>query len=324
MKLIHPESTLAMTPSRTYAFARSVTAMLTAVLMAAATASAWSIPALASSFDGATISPDAESQGPCTAVGEVNCPVASGDGYVYVYDPGTGSVVSIPTSEAGPRDPDAVYAYSVSPDCPGALPRDAINCTEAAQYCAANGQSGVHEDVWRSEISPVWQDWTIVGHVCTGSGGVATPVDQVIQDVGEYERDHMPIPTANVQPAGVAIVNLPVLVSATPLGPQTMQVQQPVPGELVATPTYTWTFDDGGAATGPGTPYDGTDPRADPAHYALHIYRAANEHASVTLTVTWNATFSVAGQTFPIPQLVMPPITTTFSVREAHSVLVSG
>jgi hypothetical protein len=103
-----------------------------------------------------------------------------------------------------------------------------------------------------------------------------------------------------------------------------MQVQQPVPGLLVATPTYTWKFDDGATVTGAGLPYDGTDPRVDPGHYASHTYTAAEAHASVTLTVTWNATFTVAGQAFTIPRLVMPPITTTFSVHEAHSVLVSG
>jgi hypothetical protein len=259
---------------------------------------------------------------PCSD-GTVNCPTPSGDGYIYLFDPTSQTIVPVPAGSY-PSEPDVEYGYAVTPACPLARPGDGINCTGAAQYCALAGSSGVHEDVWRRETAPVTTPWQMVGQVCTGVGPPQVPVDQVIQDVGEYERDHMPIPTANVQPAGVAIVNLPVLVSATQLGPQTMQVQQPVPGELVATPTYTWTFDDGGTATGPGTAYDGTDPRTDPAHYALHIYRAANEHASVTLTVTWNATFSVAGQTFPIPQLVMPPITTTFSVREAHSVLVSG
>jgi hypothetical protein len=260
----------------------------------------------------------------CTAEWTGYCPTAAGDGYVYIYDPSAGTISIVPVSEAGNPDPQALYQYSVSPECPQAGPFDSVNCTGAAEFCSANGESGLHELIWRRELTPVFRDWSVVGHVCTGSLPTPITVAQLAEDVGEYERDHMPIPTANVQPTGVAIVNLPVLVSATPLGPQTMQVQQPVPGELVATPTYTWTFDDGGTATGPGTAYDGTDPRTDPAHYALHIYRAANEHASVTLTVTWNATFSVAGQTFPIPQLVMPPITTTFSVREAHSVLVSG
>jgi hypothetical protein len=263
-------------------------------------------------------------QQPCTSRGIIYCPGPTDDGYVYAYDAATNTVVPVPVSAAGSPDPQALYQYSVSPDCPQAEPFDVINCTDAASYCARNGQTGLHEDVWREETWPTAVPWKIVGHVCSGGEATPVPVDELTQDLAEYERDHMPIPTANVQPAGVAIVNLPVLVSATQLGPQTMQVQQPVPGELVATPTYTWTFDDGGTATGPGTAYDGTDPRTDPAHYALHIYRAANEHASVTLTVTWNATFSVAGQTFPIPQLVMPPITTTFSVREAHSVLVSS
>jgi hypothetical protein len=103
-----------------------------------------------------------------------------------------------------------------------------------------------------------------------------------------------------------------------------MQVQQPVPGQLVATPSFSWKFDDGTVVTGAGVPYDGTDPRTAPSHYVSHTYAAAQAQASVTLTVTWNATFTAAGQTFTIAPLVMPPIRTTFSVHEARSVLVNG
>jgi hypothetical protein len=134
----------------------------------------------------------------------------------------------------------------------------------------------------------------------------------------------VPIPVPDVQPAGTALVNLPVIVSVPQPQPVTMQVQQPVPGTLVATPTFTWAFDDGATVTGAGVPYDGTDPRVDPAHYVSHTYTTADAHASVTLTVTWNATFTAAGQAFPIAPLTMPPITTTFTVNEAHAVLVSG
>jgi len=253
----------------------------------------------------------------------VNCPTPTDDGYEYIYDPTTHVLVPVPTGSF-PKQPGATYQYAVTPACPQAIPGGAINCTAATQYCALNGSTGIHEDVWRRQTAPATTPWQVVDQVCTGNGPPPISVQQVVQDVSEYERDHMPIPVPDVQPANVAIVNLPVLVSVPQPGPQTMQVQQPVPGLLVATPTYTWKFDDGATVTGAGLPYDGTDPRVDPGHYASHTYTAAEAQASVTLTVTWNATFTVAGQAFTIPPLVMPPITTTFSVHEAHSVLVSG
>jgi hypothetical protein len=216
------------------------------------------------------------------------------------------------------------YEYAVTPDCPTARPGDAINCTAAAQYCASSGGSGIHEDVWRRQIAPTTSPWDVVDQVCTGSVPPPISVQQVVQDMSEYERTHVPIPVPDVQPEGTALVNLPVIVSVPQPQPVTMQVQEPVPGTLVATPTFTWTFDDGATVTGAGIPYDGTDPRANPAHYVSHAYTAADAHASVTLTVTWNATFTAAGQVFPIASLTMPPITTTFAVNEAHAVLVSG
>jgi hypothetical protein len=182
----------------------------------------------------------------------------------------------------------------------------------------------MHESLWRVGVTPELGEWSVIDSLCTGALPDPVPIQQVIDAVSEYERSHMPPAVPRVQPGSVVVVNLPVLASAEPLPVQTMAVQLPVPGELVATPSYTWTFDDGTKATGTGVPYDGTDPRVDPEHYVAHTYVKAQANASVSLTVTWTATFTAAGQTIDIPAVVMPPITTTFSVHEAHSVLVSG
>lgn len=162
--------------------------------------------------------------------------------------------------------------------------------------------------------------------MCTGGLGEPTPAQQIVDEVSEYERIHVPIPKPNVQPSKYTLVNLPVLVSVTDPGEQVMSVQQPVPGQLVATPTFTWTFDDGTTLTGAGKPYeDDIDPRYDESGYYLsHTYRKPQPHASVTLVVTWHATFSAAGETFNLPDLDMPGITTDFAVDEAHAVLVGG
>jgi hypothetical protein len=261
--------------------------------------------------------------GQCSSQDQMYCPTPTDDGYEYIYDPTTNVLVPVPTGSF-PKQPGVTYQYAATPACPTARPGEAVDCTAAAQFCQENGSLGIHEDIWRREATPDTTPWIVVSQTCTGAGPAPIPIEQVAQDVGEYERTHVPIPVPNIQPAGVALVNLPVIVSVPQPQPVTMQVQQPVPGTLVATPTFNWTFDDGATVTGAGVPYDGTDPRSDPTHYVSHTYTTADAHASVTLTVTWNATFTAAGQVFPIPPLVMPPISTTFTVDEAHAVLTSG
>ncbi|MGH8889611.1 MAG: hypothetical protein ACRDV3_07580, partial [Acidothermaceae bacterium] len=199
------------------------------------------------------------------------------------------------------------------------------NCAAATQYCATVDETGIHDDVWRADSSSGFTNWRIVGDICTGASPSPVPTAQVTAAVREYERDHMPPGVPIVQPANVAIVNIPVLASVTPLQQQIMDVQLPVPGELIATPSYTWTFDDGSTTSGAGTAYDGTDPRTNPGHYGVaHTYTKAQTQASVSLTITWKATFTAAGQTIDIPDVDMPPITTTFTVDEAHAGLVSS
>jgi len=260
-----------------------------------------------------------------TGGGVYGAPTPTTDGYVYAFDTTSQTYVRIPLSAAGKPDPTATYRYSVSPACAQATPIDGVNCQAASQYCAANGGSGSHEYVWRTETSPVFKDWVLVGDLCTGAVPDPVSPQQIIDNAHEYERDHMPPGVPLVQPGNIAIVNIPVLASVTPLQQQIMDVQLPVPGELVATPSYSWTFDDGTTVSGSGTAYDGTDPRTNPGHYAVaHTYTKAQAQASVALTITWNATFTAAGETITIPALVMPPITTTFTVDEAHAVLVSG
>jgi hypothetical protein len=251
-------------------------------------------------------------------------PTPTDDGYVYAYDAVTDTYVAVPAGAAGPTKPRALYRYTLTAACPRARPYDDIVCTAATRTCALRGLSGLREDVWRAQVAPVTTTYAIVGQLCTGSQAPTLTGRQVSDDVAEYERDHMPVATPRVQPTGVAIVNLPVLVSVVQPQPQVMQVRQPVPGRLVATPTYSWTFDDGTTLTSAGVPFDGTDPRADPAHYLAHTYHGAAANASVSLTATWQATFTAAGRTISLPPLVMPAVTTTFVVDEAKAVLVAG
>jgi hypothetical protein len=251
-------------------------------------------------------------------------PTPTDDGFVYAFDVETDRWIPVPVAAVGPTDPKIEYRYALSPACFETDPFEGVNCAGAAEFCAESGQSGMHEDVWRMEVWPTTGAYVIVGAICTGGQPRAIPTQEIVDAAQEYERTHLPQAVPRVQPGGVVVVNLPVLASVSPLPVQTMVVQLPVPGVLVATPSYAWTFDDGTNITGAGLPYDGTDPRVDPGHYVAHTYVKAQTNASVSLTVSWTARFTAAGQTIDIPAVVMPAITTTFSVHEARSVLVSN
>ncbi len=55
-----------------------------------------------------------------------------------------------------------------------------------------------------------------------------------------------------------------------------------------------------------------------------HIYLTPRDRVTVSLTVTWHATFTVQGlPTFVLADIVLPPVTHTFAVKEAHATLVS-
>ena len=263
-------------------------------------------------------------EGTCSPGSTNTCPTPSQDGYVYAYDARTNAFVPVPAGAAGNPTTGATYSYALSPACPQSQPFGTSSCVGAQQFCAATGSSGLHENVWRKELEPQPTDWTMVGDVCIGA--LPEPVDagHLLNDVVEYEQLTVPTPEPTVQPAGGALVNLPVVVSVRDVGTQIMTVQQPVPGRLVAIPSYAWTFDDGAVLNGAGHAYDGTDPRQSPTHYLAHAYREPKSDASVTLTVTWQATFTAGGHDFAITPLQMPPIVSRYSVYEAHSVLVNG
>ena len=265
-----------------------------------------------------------EATASCSPSGNDPCPTTSPDGYVYAYDARTNAFVPIPAGAAGNPSTGATYSYALSPACPQSEPFGTSSCVGAQQFCAATGSSGLHENVWRKQVEPQPTDWIIVGDVCIGA--LPDPVDaaQVLADVVEYEQLTVPTPEPTVQPAGGALVNLPAIVSVKDVGTQVMTVREPVPGHLVATPSYAWTFDDGAVLTGAGRSYDGTDPRQFPTHYLAHAYREPEADASVALSVTWQATFTAAGHDFAVAPLRMPPIVSRYSVYEAHSVLVNS
>jgi hypothetical protein len=165
------------------------------------------------------------------------------------------------------------------------------------------------------------------GARCVGAGR-SVPAADVLAGVRERLERLAPEAAFAVQPRDKALVNLPVIVHATsPDGraleePIQFDVTQPVPGHLVAHPTYRWEFGGGVGAQGVGLAYDGTSPQQYPGYYVSHAYDAKGS-ATVALTVLWRATFTVAGLA-PLALEDLPRTAArSFPVVEARSQLVA-
>jgi hypothetical protein len=137
--------------------------------------------------------------------------------------------------------------------------------------------------------------WVRAASECAAaSGGV--DVAAALVAVRQQLEERLPRPAFTFQPAGGAIVQLPVIVAAVRHADAGLDVTVPVPGRLAATASYAWRFGDEATASGPGRLYDGTSPTRHPEHYVAHTYRRPGG-STVTLTVTWNATFTLADGT---------------------------
>jgi hypothetical protein len=137
----------------------------------------------------------------------------------------------------------------------------------------------------------------------------AVPVVNVQAALANYLREKLlRKPTVVVQPAGRSFANLPTLLYTPVPDRFTFNVDQPVLATISAVPHYTWDFGDGTIGPdAPGRPYDPViSPRAHPEAYVAHSYARSGPY-HVTLTVTWNAVFTVPGvaQAFPLPAVVL-------------------
>jgi hypothetical protein len=120
-----------------------------------------------------------------------------------------------------------------------------------------------------------------------------------------------------------AIVNLPAIASTDPRPPIVLQINNPINGVARARPYFAWDFGDGGGGIGAGIPYDGTSPSQDPGHYVAHTYRGLGM-PTVTLTVTWEVSFTIPGYDPIRLDDVVRTGTTSTTIRTAHSELIGG
>jgi len=141
-----------------------------------------------------------------------------------------------------------------------------------------------------------------------------------------YMRDkRLPVPTVATAPPTGGLVNLPQIFSTADSPVVTLDVTEPLPATLTAEPHYGWDFGDGAHGPDePGTPYQaGVYPADHPGYYLEHTY-AATGPATVTVTMTWKGTFTVAGipDVFPLPDVVFTA-SRTLNLRQAKSELVA-
>jgi len=143
---------------------------------------------------------------------------------------------------------------------------------------------------------------------CAAEGG-AVPLATAQATLVNYLREaNLPQPRVAAYPGARSFANLPTVFSSQRPAPFVLNVDQPLIATITATPHYRWEFGDG--TTGPdspGRPYDpAISPVDHPNAYVSHAYARPGRY-QVTLTVTWNGTFTVPGpaQTFPLAPVVL-------------------
>jgi hypothetical protein len=231
-------------------------------------------------------------------------------------------------------------------------PSDPVHRTEiyqpewrcSAAECAPSGQYIWCNPDWTPEVrQPIYvrvdfvyaaadagdrTKWQIVGGIprC-----YPTPEFVPIEDVGyqfQYEIERrFRQPDIELRPNPETLVNLPTIVSTDYPSDKTFDITVPpskgrtipLTGTINAHADFTWSFEDGTTASGPGTPYDGTDPETNPDHYLTNTFRTAGHH-TVSLTVTWTGSITVEG----LPPEQFEPVTLTSTagvdVVESHPV----
>ncbi len=283
---------------------------------------------------------------PAGGCGALHCPgggdvgtTATGFKYVYSND----ALYKVPTYDVNPPggftdgEPGVQYEYFYQVDCPGAYAVGAdgdvgdINCNQTGTTCGRLG--GIQLIVWYRPVGSKVAPTASRRPICSdGNNKVTIPELLVIVDplIDDYMKtQNVDKPTVMVQPAQSALVNLPTIFSTPDAGTLQMTFQEPMPGTVELVPTYTWDFGDGdhSAASGPGSPYDGTDPQTHPEHYPVqHTFRQATGY-TIQASVTWTATRLHIDGVGDIPITDKTRVfdaTLNVQAHEAHAVLVSG
>jgi hypothetical protein len=129
------------------------------------------------------------------------------------------------------------------------------------------------------------------GAICVYTGK-AIPMAAVVAAVREELVKQVGRPQISVQPATRGLIHWPVLFSAPTQHRVTLNITQPLPGEITADPSYDWDLGEGQQGTGAGHRYtQAVDPTraSSDEYYVKGTYDVPGEH-SVELRLTWAAT----------------------------------
>lgn len=122
--------------------------------------------------------------------------------------------------------------------------------------------------------------------------GRPIPMAEVVAAVREELEKQVGRPQITMEPATRGLIRWPVLFSAPAQHEVTLNITQPLPGDITADPSYAWDLGEGQRATGTGHRYssqvDPTSPASN-GYYVKGVYEQPGAHA-VRLTLTWHAT----------------------------------
>jgi hypothetical protein len=169
----------------------------------------------------------------------------------------------------------------------------------------------------RSWFRPAGSDWRETGLICLVQKDPVT-VTGVAREIRGAAVRAVPRQRAAAHPPAGILVQLPVIFdSGQPSGPLTLAMPD-IAGMgvvVVAHPTWTWSFGDGGSLT--TTASGGSYPTMD----VTHTYRFAGEF-SVECQTRWSALFTVDGLgPFAIPEQIHQEVELLVSVGEGRALL---
>lgn len=179
-----------------------------------------------------------------------------------------------------------------------------VNC-QAARNCSPGGTrfnvlafmiypDGTESPTWdHQDTVCVYPDRTV-------------PVSHVTAAAHEELRKRIAAPTITSAPRGEkTLINIITIYCTQPQPEPRLDITLPAPGTITATPDYRWDFGDGQGGTGIGLAYNPPDdPAKLPGKYLGPTWTTPGlKH--VTLTVTWQVTFQLDGETsIPLDPIV--------------------
>ena len=250
-------------------------------------------------------------------------PITTDSGVGWHYSAEQQAFFQTPQSyQPASDEPEVDWSYV--PTCDSNVPGGDANLCRAAMCTTGQGDPGVFFWVLSRPRLPLDSPWDVSGTQCiAGERRVdLAEVEAEVRRIIEDKFREIARPSVSVAPADRALVNLPVLAWTDDPGDVTLAIEQPLPGEIRASPSYLWSWSNGVSSHGPGRPYSSSiSPTAVPDSYLHSVFRARGDE-TVTLTVTWTGDVTVPGLApIEIAPLVYET-TAPFAVREARAELV--